>query len=116
MSLATQIKDDGAYFTSMTDELAVEATYTLYSSGVEHEVTVILDQIKNFNQVSEGRTILDSAIAHVALAFVPTIYDTLTIDGVEYKVNDYGVSHGLYILDISKDSRPTHHHTKGRFR
>jgi hypothetical protein len=116
MSLATQIEDDGAYFVSMTDEMAVDAIYTIYSTNVAHDVSVILDQVKNYNQIAEGRTILDSALAYVNLPFEPSVYDTLTIGSDVYKVDDYQQSHKLFELSLSKNNRPTNHHTKGRFR
>jgi len=104
------------YITSMTDEMADSAIYTKYSDGTTSSITVIVDTEKVSNQVKEGRTMLDSSFALTSLDFKPEIYDTLLIGTELYKVESYQKNNGVYLLEISKNSRPTNHHTKGRFR
>lgn len=116
MSLAEQMVSDFNRIVSMEDEFAKTAVYTQYETNVTHNVSVIIEQLSYKDIHSEGRSINDNAIVFVSLSFVPTIYDSLLIDGETWKVASYGKNGSGYRLEVSKDDVSTRKHTKSRFR
>jgi len=116
MSLSEQVVSDFDRIVSMTDEFGKTAVYTQYETGMTYNVSVIIEQLSYKDIHSEGRSINDNAIVFVSLSFLPTIYDSISIDGEIWKVASYGKNGSGYRLEVSKDDVSTRKHTHGRFR
>lgn len=110
------MQDDFAKFVSDENEFAEAVTYTRYADGSTLQTTAIFEQIDFNEKQDEGRMINDNLFAYIALDSKPEVYDSVLYDGEEWRVKSFRKTHGGYKIELSREDRKTHKHTKGRFR